>query len=135
MKLFWECADFQVWECCKNSQIKKKNRAVWRLVVLWQTLFNVWAYHGRCYLTSIRAQQKSNCSIFLAPFSAKIDICCFWPRRWITSDPYCPDVKWPLLCFLTLFWRHPVRRQCLGRRQRSKISAVKRLFCVSVIMP
>jgi len=21
MKLFWEFADFQVWKCCKNSQI------------------------------------------------------------------------------------------------------------------
>jgi len=24
MKLFWKFADFQVWECCKNNQIKKK---------------------------------------------------------------------------------------------------------------
>ena len=24
MKLFWEFDDFQVWECCKNNQIKKK---------------------------------------------------------------------------------------------------------------
>jgi len=35
--------------------------------------------------------------------------------------------------FPTLFWRHSVRHWCLGRRQRSKISDVKRLFCVSVI--
>jgi len=50
MKLFWKFVDFQVWECCENNQIKKKNRADWRLVVLWQTLFNVWAYCGRRYL-------------------------------------------------------------------------------------
>jgi len=34
--------------------------------------------------------------------------------------------------FPTLFWRHPIRHRCLGRRQRSKMSNVKRLFCVSV---
>jgi len=24
MKLFWEFADFHMWECCKNNQIKNK---------------------------------------------------------------------------------------------------------------
>jgi len=37
--------------------------------------------------------------------------------------------------FPTLFWRHRIRRRCLGRRQRSKISDVKRLFCVSAPLP
>jgi len=33
--------------------------------------------------------------------------------------------------FSTLFWRHPIWGRCLGRRQKSKMSNVKRLFCVS----
>jgi len=33
--------------------------------------------------------------------------------------------------FSTLFWRHSLQSRCLGRRQKSKISDVKRLFCVN----
>jgi len=41
MKLFWEFADFQVWECCKNNQIKKKIEQI-----------DVWWCSDRRYLTS-----------------------------------------------------------------------------------
>jgi len=74
------------------------------------TLFNVW-----------RALADVKLLRFFPHFSTKIDIGLLKDRRQVTSA-----------IFPTLFWRHPVRRWCLGRCQRSKMSDVKRLFCVSV---
>ena len=98
--------------------------------VPWQTLFNVWPYQGRRYLTSDGLWQTLNCSGFSLILARKLTSVLLAPtldnvgllkdRRQVTSA-----------IFPTLFWRHPIWRRCLGRRQRSKMSDVKRLFCVS----
>jgi len=38
----------------------------------WTTLFN-----------AFQSPTEVKMLCFFAPFRAKIDICCFWPRRWI----------------------------------------------------
>jgi len=122
-----------VYGCCKNSQIFLKKWSSLTFGVPWKTLFNVWPYQGRRYLTSDGLWQTLNCSSFSLILARKLTFVLLAPtldnigplkdRRQVTSA-----------IFPTLFWRHLIRRRCLGRRQRSKMSDVKRLFCVSVII-
>jgi len=134
MKLFWEFSDFQVYGCCKNSQFFFLKWSSLTSGVPWQMLFDVWPYQGRRYLTSDGLWQTLNCSGFSLILARKLTSVLLVPtldnvgllkdRRQVTSA-----------IFSTLFWRHPIRRRCLGRRQRSKMSDVKRFFCVSEGIP